>query len=134
METRVEAVEQVLEDLNISDVPIIKIFNKIDTLPKYDDLLKKNKNPHTRIIYVSAKTGEGLSDLKNKLHSILFKDRRIFYLRIPNTRRDLIQSFLKWSILMQKREYKDFFELKVLAEPQKMLNYLPYIKRGGANW
>jgi len=134
LETRIEAVEQVLEDLNISDIPILKIFNKIDKLSKYDNLLKKNKNPHSRILYLSAKTGEGLFDLKNKLHSLLFKGRKIFYLRIPNTRRDLIHSFPKWSILMQKREYRDFFELKVLAEPQKMINYLPYIKRGGANW
>lgn len=134
LETRIDAVEQVLEDLNISDIPIIKIFNKIDKLPKYDNLLKKNKNPHSRILYLSAKSGEGLFDLKNKLHSLLFKGRKIFYLRIPNTRKDLMYSFPKWSILMQKREYRDFFELKVLAEPQKMINYLPYIKRGGATW
>lgn len=134
VESRIGAVEQALEDLNTSDIPVIKIFNKIDNLPNFNNLLDKNKNPNTQIIYLSAKTGDGIQNLKNKLQSILFKDRRIFYLRFPNSHRDLIYSFPKWSILMKKREYKDFFELKVLADPQKMINYLPYIKRGGANW
>jgi len=134
LESQVDAVEQVLEDLNITDIPIIKIFNKIDKHPEFDNLLKKNKHPYTQIIYLSAKNGDGLLDLKNKLHRILFKDQRVFYLRIPNTQKNLIHSFPKWSILIKKREYRDFFELKVLADPQKMINYLPYIKRGGANW
>ncbi|MBN2244692.1 MAG: GTPase HflX [Candidatus Aminicenantes bacterium] len=133
-ESRIDAVKQVLEDLNTADIPVIKIFNKIDKLPDFHNLLDKNKNPDANSIYMSAKNGEGLPDLKNKLQSILFRDRRIFYLRIPNSRKDLIHSFPKWSILMKKREYRDFFELKVLANPQKMINYLPYIKRGGANW
>jgi GTPase len=134
LESRIDAVKKILEDLNTADIPVIKIFNKIDKLPNFNNLLDKNKNPNTHIIYLSAKNGEGIQDLKNKLHSILFRNRRIFYLRIPNSRRDLIHSFPKWSILIKKREYRDFFELKVLANPQKMINYLQYIKRGGANW
>jgi len=133
-EAQVDAVESILSELGVTDLPIIKVFNKIDILPNKQELLEKNKNSDDRIVYISAKTGEGIPDLKEKLRSILFKDLKLFYLRIPKSKKELIYSFPKWLIVLKRREDGDYFELKIMADPDSIINYLPYIKRGGANW
>lgn len=131
---QVDAVDSILSELGVADMPIIKAFNKIDILPNKTELLEKNKNPDSRLVYISAKTGEGIPDFKEKLRSILFRDLKLFYLRIPKSKKGLIYSFPKWSIVLKRREDGDYFELKIMTDPDSILNYLPYIKRGDTNW
>ena len=87
-----------------------------------------------RFIYVSAKTGEGIQSLKERLRSILFKNMELFYLRVPKSKGELINSFSKWTMILKRRENGDFFELKIMADPRSIINYLQYIKRGEENW
>lgn len=133
-ESQVNAVETTLSEIGVTNVPVIKVFNKIDLLSNREELLKKNLLPDSRLSYVSAKTGEGIHSLKEQLRSILFKNLKLFYLRIPKSKRELIPSFSKWTMILKRRENSDFFELKIMANPQSMVNYLPYIKRGEKNW
>ncbi len=133
-EAQLDAVESILSELGVTDLPILRVFNKIDLLPNMQELLEKNKNADNRIVYVSAKTKEGIPDLKEKLCSILFKDLKLFYLRIPKSKKEMIYSFPKWSMVLKRREDGDYFELKIMADPDSIINYLPYIKRGEANW
>ncbi len=135
-QSQVETVEKILIDLGISDVPIIKIFNKIDQLPDSRELFGKNTESESRNVYISAKTGEGIPELKIKLRSLLFKNLKLFYLEIPKENKNIVQSFPKWSIVLKRRENRDFYELKIMATPNSMLNFMPYIKRnqGEANW
>jgi hypothetical protein len=37
-------------------------------------------------------------------------------------------------MVLKRRENGDYSELKIMADPQKLVNYLPYIKRGEENW
>ena len=131
---QVEAVESTLSDIGVSDVPVIKVHNKIDLLPDKEELLKRNSLSNGLSLYASAKTGEGIPDLKSRLRAVLFREMELFYLRIPNTERDLIQSFSRWTVVLKRRENGDYSELKIMANPQAMVNYSPYIKRGEENW
>ena len=133
-ESQVQAVETTLSEIGVPDIPVIKVFNKIDLLSNHEELLEKNKRSDGRFIYVSAKTGNGIQSLKERLRSILYKNLELFYLRIPKSKRELIQSFSKWTVILKRREDGDFFELKIMADPSSILNYLPYIKRGEKNW
>jgi GTP-binding protein HflX len=133
-QSQIETVENILIDLGISDVPILKIFNKIDLLPHSTGLLGKNTESESRNIYISAKTGEGISELMEKLRSFLFKNLKLFYLEIPKQNKNIVQSFPKWSIVLKRRENREYYELKIMANPNSMLNFLPYIKRGEPNW
>jgi len=133
-QNQIEAVEKILFDLGISDVPILKIFNKIDLLPHSTELLGKNFESESRNVYISAKTGEGISELMEKLRSLLFKNLKLFYLKIPKENKNIVQSFPKWSIVLKRRENRECYELKIMANPNLMLNFLPYIKRGEPNW
>lgn len=128
------AVERILSELGAADVPYIRIHNKIDLLPEKQRLLQKNQAGENSAVYLSAKTGEGLPDLRKKLHSTLFKDLKVYYLRIPKSHKITIHSFPKWSIVLKRRENKDDYELKLLAKPQSVIKYAPYIQGGEKTW
>ncbi len=131
---QVEAVETILSEIGAASIPTLRVFNKIDLLPNKKELLEKNFCIESRVVYVSAKTGEGVESLKEKLRTLIFKDYHLYYLRIPRAEEEIIHSFSKWSLVLKKRENGDFFELKVMAPPQSMLNFLPYLERGEENW
>lgn len=130
---QVEVVEKTLEEIGIHDIPIIKAFNKIDLVAEKEDLLKKNKSSDS-FIYLSARTGEGIEDLKEKLRPILFKNLELFYLRIPVAKRKVADSFSKWTMVLKRRENGDYLELKIMADPRSIIDYSPYIKRGEEHW
>jgi hypothetical protein len=35
---------------------------------------------------------------------------------------------------LKKQENGDYYEMQVMANPQRMLDYLPYLERGEKNW
>ena len=133
-ESQVEAVEATLEEIGVHDVPVIKVFNKIDLLPEKEELLEKNNPANGQFIYVSAKTEDGIQSLKELLRALLFKNLELFYLSIPQSKRELVKSFSKWTMILKKRENGDQIELKIVADPRSIINYLPYLKRGEKNW
>jgi GTP-binding protein HflX len=131
---RVRAVENILAEIGTGHIPVIKVFNKVDLLPSKEELLARNESAGERTVFISAKTGEGISSLKDKIRRLLFKDFRLYYLRIPKERKDLIPSFDRWSLVLKKREDGDFSEIKIMANPKFMVNYLPYLVQGEENW
>jgi GTP-binding protein HflX len=133
-EERARAVENILAEIETGDIPLIRVFNKVDLLPSKDELLARNESAGEKTVYVSAKTGEGIPSLKDKIRRILFKQYTLYRLRIPKDRQDLITSFSRWSLVLKKRENGDFSELQIMANPKFMVNYLPYIVPGEENW
>ena len=73
----------------LCNIPIINVFNKVDLMIEPQDLWTKNDEGESRLVYISAKSGKGLSQLKKKLRSVLTKDLELFYLRIPQELKDL---------------------------------------------
>ena len=131
---RARAVENILGEIGIGDIPVIKVFNKVDLLPAKEELLARNESTGERTVYISAKTGEGIGSLKDKIRRLLFKDFRLFYLRIPKEQRDVIPSFERWSVVLKRRQDGDYSEFKIMAKPKFMVNYLPYLVEGEQNW
>jgi GTP-binding protein HflX len=133
-DTQIKAVGSILEDLGVRTIPVINIFNKIDLLPNMKTFIRRNRSSLNNSVYVSAKTGDGIPDLKTKLHSFLFKKMKPYYLRIPLSQKNIVPSFSNWSIVLKKRENQDNVEIKIMADPKFILNFMAYIKRGEANW
>jgi len=133
-ESREEAVETILAEIGGANIPVIKIYNKIDLMEKKKELLRKNKHSNGRCVYASAKTGEGIESLKEALRTLLFKDLKLYYLRIPKSKREIARSFHKWSQVLKTRENGDYSELKIMTNSRSILNYLPYVKRGEEKW
>jgi len=134
MESHIEAVETILDEIGVTDIPVIRVLNKIDSMSNKEELLQKNKYSPKSYVYVSAKTGEGIDCFKELLRNLLFKEFKLYYLRIPKSKKEIMLSFPKWSMVLKRRENGDYFELKVMTNSKSIFNFLPYIKRGEENW
>jgi len=130
------AVEAVLAEIGVADVPVLKIFNKIDLLPEADreDLLRRNGAPEGRTLYISALNGEGVPDLMVKLREILFRDYRLFYLLVPRDREEMTRSLPQRSIILKRRERDEGLEFKIMADPAVIVSYLPFLEKGEDRW
>jgi GTP-binding protein HflX len=130
------AVEKVLAEIGVIDVPVLKIFNKIDLLPEAgrEDLLRRNGAPEGRAIYVSALTGEGAPELMEKLREVLFREYKLFYLLIPRGREEMTRSLSQRSIILKKRERDDGVNFKIMADPAVIVSYLPFLEKGEDRW
>ena len=133
-DTQMEAVGNITDELGIKDIPVLQVFNKIDLVGNTKTFMEKNLHSHDHTVYISAKTGDGIPFLKTRLRTLLFKDMQLFYMSVPKSKKDIISSFSKWSIVLKKRENKDNLEIKIMADPELALNFMPYIKRGEENW
>ena len=133
-DAQMDAVDDILNDLGVRDIPVIKVFNKIDLIPNTGELLQKNVDSSDHSVYISSKTGDGIRDLLKKLSAILFRNMKLYYLHIPKSDENIISSFSKWSIVLKKRENQDSFDIKIMADPKMVLKFTPYIERGEANW
>jgi len=96
--------------------------------------LSKNANSPLQSVYISAKKGDGIDYLRKKLRTSLFRNMNFYYLSFPKSKKNIISSFSKWSIVLKKRESRDNIEIKIMADPKLVLNFTTYIKRGGRNW
>lgn len=133
-ESHIEAVETILSELGAGEIPVIKIFNKVDLLPNQKSLLKKNQPSDHPNIYLSAKTNVGIAAMMRTLHAYLYRDMRIFYLKMPKKDKNEIHSFPNWAIMLKKRENETHHEIKLMANPKHMIKYKPYIQRGEKKW
>ncbi|MFQ6068892.1 MAG: GTPase HflX [Candidatus Aminicenantales bacterium] len=129
-----EAVEKILEEIGAADIPLIRVLNKIDLMKNKEELLCRNRSPHSQRVYLSAKTGEGIEHLKEALRTQLFKDYRLYYLRIPKSKSDLLRSFPHWSVVLKKTENGDTFELKIMTNSKSILKFSPYLIKGEEKW
>ena len=72
IEQQNETVHSILEDLGIEEKPILTVLNKKDLI-KNEFLLKRLKRRFPDGIFISAITGEGLAELKEKVMHTLTK-------------------------------------------------------------
>ncbi len=70
VEDRINTVLSVLEEMGCSNKPILHIFNKIDLLLDRE-VIDRLKERYTPSHFISAKTGEGIEELKEKIKEIL---------------------------------------------------------------
>ncbi len=135
-EHQLAAVEAVLAELGVADVPVVKVLNKIDLLTdeERDLLLRRNADPRSRTVALSAKTGEGVPDLLVRLREVLFGGHKLFTIKVPKETREITDSLARRSLVLKRRESERFVEFKVLADPAGIVNFLPYIAQGDETW
>ena len=135
-EDQLAAVESILADIGVGDVPILRVFNKIDLVaePERDLLLQRNADRRTQTVAISAKTGEGVPDFLRRLREVLFGDYKLYYLRVPKDTREVTDSLSRRSLVLKRRESDGFLEFKVMAEPAGFVGFLPFLDQGGEPW
>ncbi|MGD0781829.1 MAG: GTPase HflX, partial [Candidatus Aminicenantales bacterium] len=130
-EAQAEAVTRILAEIGAGAIPRLTVYNKIDALPEPESWLARNAGPDGEAVYLSARTGAGVDDLKRRLRALLFRNLKLFYLRLPRDRADLIESIGRWALVLKKQEDGDYHILQVMADPKAMIPYEAYLAEGG---
>ncbi len=75
METHIKAVNAVLQEIGAENIPIIRVYNKIDliNMDNYKDLNNKEDS-----IFISVKKNIGIESLKEKIKELLIKENQFF--------------------------------------------------------
>jgi GTP-binding protein HflX len=129
-ETHIEAVEKILEDLGASDIPRVRVYNKIDLLPHANELLALNARSETDRIYLSARTGDGIEALKARLRTLLFQTRKLYYLRVPASDRSVLDALARKALILKTQESNGHLDVRVIAAPESLADFGPYLQGG----
>lgn len=87
-----EAVQQTLEELDASHVPIITVLNKIDRLSDPEAARRAVEN-FPQAVAISARTGTGIGDLLSHIRSELYETLTPILVRLPYQQGQLISLF-----------------------------------------
>ena len=109
MEVQMAVVYDTLKQLGVYDKPVITVFNKQDKVIQ-QETLRDFKADHTAKI--SAKTGEGLEELKSILEQVL-KEKQILIERVyPYNEAGKIQQIRKFGQLLEEEYQADGIYVK----------------------
>ena len=98
-----------LKQLGVYDKPVITVFNKQDKVIQ-QETLRDFKADHT--VKISAKTGEGLEELKSILEQVL-KEKQILIERVyPYNEAGKIQQIRKFGQLLEEEYQADGIYVK----------------------
>jgi len=70
----IKEVENVLEEIEAQDVPVVQVFNKIDLLEDCEPRIDRNQEGKSIRVWVSVETGEGIELLQTAIAEHLFGD------------------------------------------------------------
>ncbi len=94
VDEQVAAVEEVLEELDAGDKPVITALNKIDRLDRNDPAVQARLlaglQDYPSAVAISAQTGAGLSDLLERIDAVLYRQMAPVDVLIPYERGDLV--------------------------------------------
>jgi GTP-binding protein HflX len=87
-----EAVQQTLEEIDAGHIPVITVLNKIDRLPDPESA-RRALELYPQAVAISARTGAGIDDLLERVHSGLYETFTPIQVRLPYQQGQLISLF-----------------------------------------
>jgi GTP-binding protein HflX len=116
-EEQIRAVNAVLAEIGAAERPTLMVFNKVDLLPSRD-ILQRWTGLFARSVAVSARTGEGFTELFDELSTSLRPVRAELDLTIPFTeQRTLARIHALGQVLEEDYSSGEFVHLRVLVPP-----------------
>lgn len=120
---------EVLKDIGASNKPMITVINKID-LVEDETMLAKFKVSFPKTVFVSLKEGRGLDHLFEKMEQEVALLRKKCYLRIPQSRYDLVTWLMEHGHIMEKRYDGNDILLEAELPSQRIDIFQPFITDG----
>ncbi len=114
MDLKIAAVDAVLEEIGAGEVPRLRVFNKIDLVPREELASLRARYPDD--VFVSAKCGKGLDDLKERLAARLLA-RRVMAVLIPYERGDLLALVQRKGVVLSSEAVDRGVELQAEVPP-----------------
>lgn len=127
-EEQSRAVYKVLEDIGVTDTPIITVYNKIDKLPDDSDLLAKLKDVPDAVC-ISAKKGINLDALLNLVQEKLQKNsvEEDFY--IPYVEGSVLSQLHKIGTVMAEEYLDDCTKVHAVVPADYFAMFEKYTKK-----
>ena len=131
-EEQIAAVNSVLKEIGAEEKSVLMVFNKMDKLNGGGALNRlQEKFPHA--VGISAKTGEGISNLLAELGTQLRPTREFLELRIPHEQSAVIARLHKVGQVIERRYNGKTAKFKVRIPPQHHGEFAPFIVRTNFN-
>ena len=112
-------VEKILEQINISNIKVVTVYNKIDLLEDYSSFLSQSDK---KGVFISAKENIGILKLKKIIFNKYFKDYERYMMVIPEDVFN-INSIRKWSIIVNQSKKNGLIYIDVLSSKKKMIKF-----------
>ena len=111
MRTQIEVVEELINQLGAGATPCIRVYNKCD---RYIGELPHGEN----IVCLSAKTGEGTSELVRAIAAVLGRESRRVTLRLPYDRGGVLETLRREAAVTAVDYREDCMEVAVTVKPE----------------
>ena len=111
MQTQIEVVEGLIEQLGAGATPCIRVYNKCD---RYLGELPRGENA----VCLSARTGEGTAELVKLIASILGRESRRVTLRLPYDRGGVLETLRREATVTGLDYREDCMEVRVTVKPE----------------
>jgi len=125
---RVQAVDDVLADLDASEIPKITVFNKADAIEPATRAALVQKTPSA--ILTSALTGEGSAELLGSISAVVSETGTVT-IRIPAQSGELLAALYRDGTVLSRRLEDDRLILRVRLPRDKMKRYARYMAGDG---
>ncbi|MXY99258.1 GTPase HflX [Candidatus Poribacteria bacterium] len=110
-EAQIAAVNEVLDDLNATDIPMLMVFNKIDNLQTEDNLqVLRSQYPDAHLI--SAHRGDGIATLREALSNRFVELGPNLSLSIPYTDGKALDLLYKYGTVLNAEYAADAIHVK----------------------
>ena len=125
----IEVVEATLrDDLNIHDIPILMVFNKVDLTreeePEQLDMLRER---FPGALFISALHGSGIDSLLEAVENALAELQTRVVVRLPYSEGALISRFYELAIVEKEVHTDEYTELTGTLSREHVNEYQPYI-------
>jgi len=113
--SQLATVRDVIGEVDARDIPEIVVFNKSDLVSEDDRLLLRALDP--RAIFVSARTGEGVDELRERIAELLPSPSVLVELLIPYDRGDVVASLHDRGRIMSTEYLEGGTHLTAMVKP-----------------
>src|SRR5690554_3502698 len=116
------SVENTLKSMNIGDIPIINVYNKIDKIS--EDLPESNGDTS---VYISTKTRGGIDRLTESIKKILWRDFEHYTLKIPYDKMVIANEIIENLVVLKQKHTETGIVLEVFTMPKELQKYVVYL-------
>jgi GTP-binding protein HflX len=128
-EEQILAVNGVLEEIGAAGKPTLMVFNKIDRFEKRD-LLQRQLERFPNAVAISARTGEGISELLAALGALLRPVRELVDLSVPHKESALIARLHSVGQIVERNYNGKTARFKARIPPNTRREFEPFIING----
>ncbi|MEX5300071.1 GTPase HflX [Kocuria sp. CPCC 205292] len=102
-EGQIRAVRQVFTDIDAQNIPEIIALNKVDAADPF--VVERIKQRERNVVVVSARTGEGIDELRQRISESIPRPETVLELLVPYQRGDVVSRLHDWDAEILRTEH-----------------------------